>query len=82
MIDSPEHRQLALRLAQESIVLLKNRDNFLPFDKSKIKRIAVIVRIATATVGMNIAVTPDRRTNGLWFPLVNPTTKLRAIESS
>ncbi len=42
VIDSPEHRRLALRTAQESIVLLSNRDNFLPLDKSKIKTIAVI----------------------------------------
>jgi beta-glucosidase len=38
--DSAAHRQMALRAARESIVLLKN-DNFLPFGK-KIKKIAVI----------------------------------------
>jgi beta-glucosidase len=42
VIDSPAHRQLALRQAQESIVLLTNENNFLPLDKSKIKTIAVI----------------------------------------
>jgi beta-glucosidase len=42
MIDSAEHRQLALRTAQESIVLLTNRDSFLPLDKSRIKTLAVI----------------------------------------
>ena len=42
MIDSPAHRQLALRTAQESIVLLSNRDNFLPLDKGRIKALAVI----------------------------------------
>ena len=42
MIDSPAHRQLALRTAQESIVLLSNRDNFLPLDKNRIKALAVI----------------------------------------
>jgi len=42
VIDSPTHRRLALRSAQESIVLLSNRDNFLPLDRSKIKTIAVI----------------------------------------
>ena len=31
-IDSPAHRQLALRAARESIVLLRNRNNFLPLD--------------------------------------------------
>jgi beta-glucosidase len=42
LIDSAEHRRLALRTARESIVLLTNKNNFLPLDKSKIKAIAVI----------------------------------------
>ena len=42
VIGSPEHRALALKVAQESVVLLVNRDNFLPLDKSKLKKIAVI----------------------------------------
>jgi beta-glucosidase len=42
VIDSPAHRQLALRTAQESIVLLTNKNNFLPLDKSRIKTVAVI----------------------------------------
>ncbi len=40
--DCPEHRALALRTARESIVLLKNKDNLLPLDQTKIKKIAVI----------------------------------------
>ena len=39
--DTPEHRQIALELARQSLVLLKN-DGILPLDRSKIKRIAVI----------------------------------------
>ncbi|MBN1415219.1 MAG: glycoside hydrolase family 3 C-terminal domain-containing protein [Bacteroidales bacterium] len=39
--DSPEHRKLALKTAHESMVLLKNEDNFLPL-KKEIKTIAVI----------------------------------------
>ncbi len=39
--DSPEHRQLALQAARESIVLLKNSQHTLPL-KSSIRRIAVI----------------------------------------
>ncbi len=39
--DTPAHEALALKMAQESIVLLKN-DNLLPLDRTKIKRIAVI----------------------------------------
>lgn len=41
-IDSPAHRQLALRTARESIVLLANENHLLPLDKSKIQSIAVI----------------------------------------
>lgn len=39
--DTPEHRQLALKAAQESIVLLKNERNILPL-RPNIKNIAVI----------------------------------------
>ncbi len=39
--DTPEHRQVALELARQSLVLLKN-DGILPLDRSKFKRIAVI----------------------------------------
>ncbi len=39
--DSPEHRQLALDAARESIVLLKNKNNTLPLRKD-LKSIAVI----------------------------------------
>ncbi len=42
VVDSPEHRQLALEVAQQSLVLLKNEDNLLPLDKSQIQSIAVI----------------------------------------
>ena len=43
---APEHRALALKVAQESIVLLKNKENFLPLDTNKIKTIAVIGPLA------------------------------------
>jgi len=39
--DSPEHRQLALKAAAESIVLLKNEKNILPL-KPNLRRITVI----------------------------------------
>ena len=42
VICSPEHRALSLKTAQQSIVLLTNKDHFLPLDKSKLKSIAVI----------------------------------------
>ena len=34
VVDSKEHRALALKMAQESMVLLTNKDNFLPLDKN------------------------------------------------
>lgn len=40
--DSREHRQLALEMARESMVLLKNSDSILPLDKDEIDTIAVI----------------------------------------
>jgi beta-glucosidase len=40
--NSPEHKQLALKAAQEAIVLLKNDGNLLPLDSAKLKTIAVI----------------------------------------
>jgi beta-glucosidase len=39
--NTPQHEALALRVARESIVLLKN-NGLLPLDRSRIKRIAVI----------------------------------------
>jgi beta-glucosidase len=46
--DTAEHRALALKVAQESIVLLKN-DGVLPLDPSRIKRILVAGPNATST---------------------------------
>jgi beta-glucosidase len=40
--NSPEHQKLALKAAQEALVLLKNEDNLLPLDLKKIKTVAVI----------------------------------------
>jgi beta-glucosidase len=40
-VDSPAHRELALRAARESIVLLENHNQFLPL-KPSIRKIAVI----------------------------------------
>ncbi len=40
--DCDEHRQFALDVSKKSLVLLKNANHLLPFDKSKIKSIGVI----------------------------------------
>jgi beta-glucosidase len=42
VIESQPHRDLALKTALESIVLLRNQNAFLPLDRSKVKSIAVI----------------------------------------
>ncbi len=41
-LDSPKHRELAVQVARESIVLLKNDGNLLPLDASKIGAVVVI----------------------------------------
>jgi beta-glucosidase len=41
-LESDAHREIALEAARQSIVLFKNKDNFLPLDRTRIKRIAVI----------------------------------------
>nr|WP_319398183.1 beta-glucosidase BglX [uncultured Carboxylicivirga sp.] len=42
VLNNPEHQKLALNAAQQSIVLLKNRNNILPLLKSGGKKVAVI----------------------------------------
>lgn len=42
MMDTAEDRALAAETARKSIVLLKNQNNILPLDKSKLKSVAVI----------------------------------------
>jgi len=46
--DTPEHEALALKVAEESIVLLKN-DRLLPLNRANLKRIAVIGTNAVST---------------------------------
>jgi beta-glucosidase len=40
--NSPKHRELAAEAARRSIVLLKNENNLLPLDRSRLRSIAVI----------------------------------------
>ena len=42
VVDAPAHRQLALDAALGAITLLKNANNVLPLDATKLKRVAVI----------------------------------------
>lgn len=41
-VNTPEHKQVALDIAKDGIVLLKNNNSILPLDVNKIKSIAVI----------------------------------------
>ena len=50
--DTAEHRQVALQLARESMVLLKD-DGVLPLDRSKVKKIAVVGPNATGNAVLN-----------------------------
>ena len=42
VVGSPEHKELALEAARQSIVLLKNNKNTLPINTKKVKSIAVV----------------------------------------
>lgn len=48
-VNCEENRKVALRASRECLVLLKNKDNLLPLDASKLKRIAVVGPNADAT---------------------------------
>ena len=41
-VNSPEHQALALDAARQSIILLKNENDFLPLDKATLRTVAVI----------------------------------------
>lgn len=68
-INSPAHQALARRIAQQGIVLLKNRGNLLPLDRAKIKTIAVI--------GPNAAV---NQLGGRWSADVTPFTSVSILD--
>ena len=40
--NTPEHRRKALEVARESVVLLKNEENILPFSKEKVKKLLIV----------------------------------------
>jgi beta-glucosidase len=68
-IDTPEQRALARKVADESIVLLKNDKNLLPLNPSKIHTLAII--------GPNAAVA---RTGGGGSSLVRPSYTVTPLE--
>lgn len=68
-VNSPEHQQLTLEAGKKSLVLLKNQDNILPLDTSKILKIAVI--------GPNAAI---MQTDGSGSSWVDPFYKVSPLE--
>ncbi len=68
-INSPEHQQLVFEAGKKSLVLLKNQDNILPLDTSKILKIAVI--------GPNAAI---MQTDGSGSSWVDPFYKVSPLE--
>jgi len=71
VVGSAAHEALALEAARESIVLLKNENNFLPFSIHKIKSIAV--------VGINAANTEFGDYSGI--PIGEPVSILQGIKN-
>jgi len=68
-VDTPAHRALARKAAEESIVLLKNAGGILPLDGAKVHSIAVI--------GPNAAVA---RTGGGGSSMVNPSYAMSPLD--
>ena len=53
VVGNAAHRAVALKTSQQSIVLLQNHGGFLPLDKTKLKRIAVLGPLADAVITNN-----------------------------
>jgi len=66
VVESKIHKEHALKMARESVVLLKNKNNLLPLDRNRIKRVAVIGPNADDKV------TPLGNYNGFPSEIVTP----------
>jgi beta-glucosidase len=66
VVESKAHQEHALKMARESIVLLKNKNNLLPLNPDKVMRVAIIGPNANDTV------TPLGNYNGVPSSLVTP----------
>ncbi len=61
IVHNPEHVALARRVAEESIILLKNEDKLLPLDADRLKSIAVIGPNADQVQFGDYSITKDNR---------------------
>ena len=68
-VNSPAHQKLALKVAQEGMILLKNAHNVLPLDRRTIKSIAVI--------GSNAQ---DTQLGGRWSASVQPFYSVSVLD--
>ncbi|HEX2996774.1 MAG TPA: glycoside hydrolase family 3 N-terminal domain-containing protein, partial [Anaerolineales bacterium] len=86
VVDSAEHRELALEVARQSLVLLRNENNLLPLDKDKITSIAVIGPNADNTLVLtgNYMGTPAKPVSVLEGirSLVSPDTQINYARGS
>lgn len=83
VVDSAAHRALSQRAAEASFVLLKNTDNLLPLDVSKLSRVAVVGPAANDTY--RLAGNYQPCTYGSWQPLLpacNFSTPLAAMQAT
>ena len=69
VVNSEEHRKLALDVARESIVLLKNENGLLPLDRAKVHSIALIGDAAA-----------DMQIDAEGSPAVEPFFKIQTID--
>lgn len=53
VVDCPEHKALNLEASKKSLVLLENKNSFLPLDKSKVKTVGVIGPNANSIVALH-----------------------------
>ena len=80
LVDSAEHRQLALEAARQGLVLLKNEGGTLPFDqrgKGALRSVAVVGPHANATVAMQ-----SNYHGTAAIPIVSPVEAMGAYVSS
>lgn len=70
VLNRPDHVEQARAAVQKSVVLLRNEQNLLPLDKSKIKSVAVIGPLADAELDLL----------GMWGAMVKPGSTVSILQ--